>query len=201
LYKGEKTNAITHLIGALLALAGLVVLIASARDALRVWSFAIYGGTLVLTFVASALYHSFRGRAKRVLRRIDHASIYLLIAGTYTPFALVTLPHAWGWPLLAAVLGLAAVGIALDLRPGARPGRRVQVALALGMGWLAILAIAPLASALTPSGFAWLVAGGALYTSGVVPYAWRSLPRHHELWHLFVLGGSACHYLAILRYV
>jgi hemolysin III len=201
LYKGERTNAITHGIGALLAIAGLITLIALAPDARRLVSFSIYGGTLVLVFVASTLYHSMRGPAKQLFQRVDHASIYLLIAGTYTPFALVTLPPVWGWPLLAGVTGLAATGIALDLGPRRSTRRVVRVGLALAMGWLAILALEPLVRALPPRGLLWLVAGGALYTGGVLPYAWRSLPRNHEIWHVFVLGASGCHYVAILLYV
>jgi hemolysin III len=196
-YKGEKFNAITHLLGAALALAGSAVLVWRAADARRSASFAIYGATLVLAYLASTLYHSFRGRPKRLFQRLDHASIYLLIAGTYTPFALVTLPPAWGFPLLGAVIALGATGIGLALLPARRSRRMLQVALTLLMGWLAILALAPLAHALAPRGLLWLAAGGALYTSGVVPYSWRALPRNHELWHLFVLGGSACHYAAM----
>jgi hemolysin III len=201
LYKGEKTNAISHLVGAVLAVAGFVALIALAPDARHAVGFGIYGTTLVLLFVVSTLYHSLRGRAKRVFQRLDHAAIYLLIAGSYAPFALVALPPEWGWPLFACVAGLAIGGILLDLVPR-RPSKRVaQVCLYLAMGWLAILAFEPLSASIEPGGLLWLLAGGLLYTSGVVPYAWKSLPGSHEIWHFFVLGGSACHYVAILLYV
>ncbi len=197
MYKGERANAITHLVGTVLALLGVVVLVVLAPDAWRALSFGVYGSTLVLAFLASTLYHSFRGRAKPLFRRLDHASIYLLIAGTYTPFALVTLPPEWGWPLLAGVGALGMAGIVLAFLPRRRSRRVLQVVLSLAMGWLVLVAVEPLVQALAPRGLAWLAAGGALYTSGVIPYSLSSLPRNHEIWHVFVLAASACHYTAM----
>lgn len=206
MYKGERTNAITHLAGAVAAVVGSAVLVAWAADGRRLLSFGIYGLTLVLLYLASTLYHSIRPPLKQVFRRFDHAAIYLLIAGSYAPFALVTLPPSWGWPLFAGVVLLAIAGIVFVFLPEHRgPGLRwkaaVQMVLYLGMGWLAVVALRPLSASLAPPGLFLLVAGGALYTLGTIPYALKSLRRGHEIWHIFVLGGSTCHYFAILLYV
>ena len=204
MYAGERFNSISHLIGAALAVAGtavLVVLAARVGDPWKIVSFSVYGAMLVVLYVFSALYHSVRGRAKKVLRKFDHCSIYLLIAGSYTPFALVSLRGPWGWSLLGAVWGLALLGIAQEIWL-ARGARVLSVVIYLLMGWLALVAVAPLWEALTPAGFAWLVAGGALYTAGIVFYATDHKVRHgHGLWHLFVLGGSACHFITVLLHV
>ena len=201
---GEKFNAVTHIVGAVLALAGaivLVVLAALTGDPWKVVGVAIYGVTLVSLYSFSGLYHSLRGRAKNILRELDHQSIYLLIAGSYTPFCLVTLRGPWGWSLLGVVWGLAALGSLQELR--SRNGARVlSVVIYLLMGWVVVIALVPLRQALAPAGFAWLVAGGLFYTVGIVFYALDTRLRHaHGVWHLFVLAGSACHYYAILRYV
>ena len=204
MYHGEKFNAVTHLIGALLALSGailLVVLSVLDGDPWKVVSVSIYGTTLVLLYSFSTLYHSLRGRAKSILRKLDHHSIYLLIAGSYTPFALVSLRGPWGWSLLGAVWALALLGIAQEIWL-ARGARVLSVVIYLLMGWLALVAVAPLWEALTPAGFAWLAAGGALYTAGIVFYATDHKVRHgHGVWHLFVLGGSACHFITVLLHV
>ena len=204
MYAGERLNALTHLAGAVAALAGAVVLIVLASlggDPWKVVSVTIYGLTLLLLFTFSTLYHSLRGRAKNVLRVLDHQSIYLLIAGSYTPFCLVSLRGAWGWSLFGVVWGLALIGGLQDLRPRSE-ARVLSVVIYLLMGWVALLAWAPLLRALGPSGFAWLAAGGALYTIGIVFYALDSRLKHaHGLWHLFVIGGGATHYLVILNYV
>jgi hemolysin III len=204
MYAGEKFNAVTHLVGAVAALAGAVVLVVLASlggDPWKVASVTIYGLTLLLLFVFSTLYHSLRGRAKNVLRVLDHQGIYLLIAGSYTPFCLVSLRGAWGWSLFGVVWGLALIGSLQDLRP--RGGARIlSVLIYLLMGWVALLAWAPLRQALGPSGFAWLVAGGALYTVGIAFYAVDSWLKHaHGVWHLFVIAGGAAHYLVILKHV
>jgi hemolysin III len=204
MYAGERFNSISHLIGAALAIAGtavLVVLAARVGDPWKIVSFSVYGAMLVGVYVFSTLYHSLRGRAKNVLRKFDHCSIYLLIAGSYTPFALVSLRGPWGWSLLGAVWALALLGIVQEI--WVAKGKRVlSLALYLVMGWLALVAIVPLWLALTPAGFAWLAAGGALYTGGIAFYATDHKVRHgHGLWHLFVLGGSACHFFAVLFYV
>jgi hemolysin III len=147
------------------------------------------------------LYHSLRGRAKSVLRALDHQSIYLLIAGSYTPFCLVTLRGPWGWSLFGAVWGLALLGGLQELRPRSGP-RVLAVVIYVVMGWMAVVAFVPLVDALGAAGFAWVAAGGLFYTIGIAFYALdRRFARAHALWHLFVIGGSATHYFAILCYV
>lgn len=204
MYAGERFNSISHLVGAALAVAGtavLVVLAARVGDPWKIVSFSVYGATLVVLYVFSTLYHSIRGRAKNVLRKFDHCSIYLLIAGSYTPFALVSLRGPWGWSLLGAVWGLALLGIAQEIWL-AKGARILSLVIYVVMGWLALVAIVPLWLALTPAGFAWLAAGGALYTAGIAFYATDHKVRHgHGVWHLFVLGGSACHFLTVLLHV
>jgi hemolysin III len=200
----EIANRLTHGVGALLGVAGLVLLVvASARngDAWHVVSTAIFGATLVLLYTASTLYHSFSGeRARQLLRKFDHAAIFLLIAGTYTPFVLVTLRGAWGWSLFGVVWGLAIVGVALKFWFAGR-FRVVSTLIYLAMGWLVLIALKPLVAALPSGGMKLLVAGGLCYTGGAVFYLWRSLPYHHAIWHVFVLGGSACHWAAVFCYV
>jgi hemolysin III len=204
MYHGERFNSISHLVGAALALAGavlLVVLAARLGDPWKIISFSIYGTMLVALYVFSALYHSVRGRAKDVLRKFDHCSIYLLIAGSYTPFAMVSLRGPWGWSLLGAVWGLGLIGILQEIW-FAKGARVLSLVIYVLMGWLALVAIKPLWRALTPAGFAWLVAGGAFYTVGIVFYATDHKVRHgHGLWHLFVLAGSMCHFFTVLLYV
>jgi len=204
MYPGERFNSISHLIGAVAALAGLVVVVVVAAqqgDPWKIVSFSVYGTTLFFLYVASTLYHSLRGRAKRIFRKLDHYSIYFLIAGTYTPFTLVTLRGAWGWTIFGVIWGLAAVGIALESLP--QQGNRV---LSLGvyilMGWLVLVALKPLLEALPWAGFVWLLLGGIFYTSGVAFYLFDEKIRHfHGIWHLFVLAGSVSHYVTILFYV
>ena len=179
----------------------LVVLAARVGDPWKIVSFSVYGAMLVGVYVFSTLYHSLRGRAKKVLRKFDHCSIYLLIAGSYTPFALVSLRGPWGWSLLGAVWALALLGIVQEIWL-ARDKRVLSLVIYLLMGWLALVAVVPLWLALTPAGFAWLAAGGALYTGGIAFYATDHKVRHgHGVWHLFVLGGSACHFCAVLLHV
>lgn len=204
MYYGERLNGWSHLAAALLAAAGVSLLLAigaPAMDAWRVTGVAIYGATLLLLFVVSTLYHSTRGRAKAVLRKLDHCAIYLLIAGTYTPFALVTLRGAWGWSLLGVAWGLALLGIAQELLLG-KGARPVSLGIYLVMGWMGLVALQPLAQGLGAKGLAWVIAGGAIYTAGIVFYALDERVRHfHGVWHLFVLAGSAAHFVAISRYV
>ena len=204
MYYGEKFNALTHLAGAVLALISTIVLIVLATldgDPWKMVSVSIYGVTLVLLYSFSALYHSLRGRAKNILRKLDHHSIYLLIAGSYTPFCLVTLRGPWGWSLLGVVWGLAVLGSLQELRY--RSGaRKLSLVIYVMMGWVALVAMFQLLHALGPSGFAWLVAGGFFYTIGIVFFVIDTRLTHaHGIWHLFVLAGSASHYVAILRYV
>jgi hemolysin III len=203
MYKGERVNSISHLVGASLALAGLVVLVVNASqkgDPWKIVSFSIYGLTLVSLYFFSALYHSVRGASKKVFQKIDHSAIYLLIAGSYTPFALVTLRGAWGWSIFGVIWGLALFGIIQDTLA---PGKRIlSVVIYLLMGWLALAAIRPLARALPEAALAGLVAGGVLYTTGVLFYALdKKISFGHEIFHFFVLAGSACHYFTILLYV
>lgn len=204
MYDGEKFNAISHLVAAALALPGAIVLIVLAAidgDAWKLVSVSIYGLTLVLLYTFSTLYHSLRGRAKIVLRKLDHQSIYLLIAGSYTPFCLVTLRGPWGWSLFGVVWGLAVIGAVQELWPIGKE-RILSVVLYVVMGWVALVAVVPLLGVLGLAGFAWVAAGGLLYTLGIVFYALDTrLPWAHGVWHLFVLAGSAAHYVAILNYV
>ncbi len=202
--KHEFFNSVSHIAGAALALAGLVVLVASAAlrgDYWRIVSFSIYGVTLFLLYLSSALYHGMTGRAKKIFRTIDHQSIYLLIAGTYTPFTLVTLRGAWGWSLFGIVWVLAIFGIAMDALH--KKGSRLpQLIIYLVMGWLITTALGPLLHAMPPWGVGWLIAGGIFYTSGVVFYLKdERFPYFHGIWHLFVLAGSLCHYFAVLFYI
>jgi hemolysin III len=179
----------------------LIVLAARLGDPWKIVSFSIYGAMLVALYLFSTLYHSVRGRAKDVLRKFNHCSIYLLIAGSYTPFTLVSLRGAWGWSLLGVVWGLALLGILQEIWL-AKGARVLSLVIYVLMGWLALVAAAPLWDALTPAGFAWLAAGGACYTLGIVFYATDHKVRHgHGVWHLFVLGGSSCHFFTVLFYV
>ena len=201
---GERFNGYTHLAGAMLASAGAAVLVTLAAlkaDPWRIVAFSVYGASLVLLYLASTLYHGLHGRAKAVFRKLDHCSIYLLIAGTYTPFALVTLNGPWGWSLFGAVWGLAVVGIAQECWI-ARGARIPSLAIYVVMGWLALVAVAPLFAALGGAGMAWLVGGGLVYTAGIVFYVFDERVRHfHGIWHLFVMGGSGAHYAAIVAFV
>lgn len=197
----EIANSITHGLGFVLSLAGFPVLIwlaARSGDLWRIVTCSVYGVTLILLYASSTLYHAFRTpRVKRVFQIFDYAAIYLLIAGTYTPFTLISLRGVWGWTLFGVVWGLGVLGvvstaIALDI------SKYVSPAVCVAMGWLVIVAIKPLIGAVSTAGIAWLVAGGLAYTLGVIFFAWESLPYGHAVWHCFVLGGSACHYVAVV---
>ena len=196
-------NSLTHGLGAVLATVGLVVLAVSAahNTARAMVGCVVFGATLVLLYASSALYHAVpHARAKAVLRALDHSAIFLLIAGTYTPFTIVSLWGPWGWSLFGVVWGLALAGIALRLRLRHRP-TALFVSLYLGMGWCVVVAAKPLLAAVAPGGIALLAAGGLAYSVGVVFYVWRSLPYAHAIWHVFVLAGSAFHFAAVLLYV
>jgi len=204
MYHGERFNSYSHLIGALLAVAGAVVLIvigALQADVWKIVSFSIYGASLVLLYSFSTLYHSTRGGAKRLFQKLDHNAIYLLIAGSYTPFTLVTLRGPWGWTLFGVIWGLAAVGMLQESLLGKRT-RTLSLVIYVLMGWVALVAVVPLIEALSPAGFAWLAAGGVIYTLGIAFYLYDEKFKHwHGIWHLFVVAGSAVHYVAILLYV
>lgn len=205
MYQGERFNGISHLLGAVGALVGAVVLVTLAAqqgDGLKVVSFSVYGATLFLLYLSSTLYHSIKGEQRKArFRRLDHFAIYLLIAGSYTPFTLVTLRGVWGWSIFGIVWGLALLGIVVDSLPNR--GRRIlPVVIYLLMGWLVLVSLKPLLAALPMAGFWWLLAGGVCYSGGVVFYAFdRRIPHGHGIWHLCVLAGSVCHYLAIFFYV
>ena len=204
MYKGERFNSISHLVGAAIALAGLVLLVVQASrlgDPWKIVSFSIYGATLLILYTSSALYHSLKGKAKTIFRKFDHLSIYLLIAGTYTPFTLITLRGAWGWSIFGVIWGLAVLGVVLESFP--QNGRRIlPVVIYLLMGWLVLTALKPLLLALPRTGFVLLLTGGLFYTLGVIFYALDDRMRHsHGIWHLFVLAGSLSHYITVLIYV
>jgi len=200
----EVAHSVTHGVGLLAAIAGLVVLVmmaAATGDAWRITACAIYASTLVLLYASSTLYHALSAtRARPVLRMLDHSAIFLLIAGTYTPFALVSLRGPWGWTLLGIVWGLALLGIAAKAAFGAR-WPVISTALYIGMGWVVLVAAKPLVERVPPGAIALLVAGGLAYTGGVAFYAWTRLRYGHAIWHLFVIAGSVCHYLAVVLYV
>ena len=200
----EIAHVVTHGLGLLLSLGGLVVLVVSActrGDAWHIAGCAVFGATLVLLYAASTLYHGIPSpRAKRVLQQLDHAAVYLLIAGTYTPFTLVSLRGGWGWTLLALVWGLAILGIALQVAIPRRADRP-SVPLYLAMGWLIVIALEPLVRSVHSAGLVLLILGGLAYTLGVVFYAWQRLPYNHAVWHVFVLAGSICHFSCVLGYV
>ncbi|MDR9469033.1 hemolysin III family protein [Marinospirillum sp.] len=204
MYYGEKFNAWTHLLGALLAIAGgvyLLVLASILGDPWKITSFAIYGATLVILYTNSTLYHSVKGKAKEVLQKLDHLSIYLLIAGSYTPFCLVTLRGPWGWTLFGIVWGLAVLGMLQEIKPRS-PARVLSIIIYAVMGWIVLIAVKPLIAALGTTGFTLLAAGGILYTVGIIFFVYDERFQHwHGIWHLFVMAGSLLHYLAILFYV
>lgn len=203
MYEGERFNSITHLVGAVAALAGCVVLVFFASmkgDPWKIVSFSIYGSTLFLLYLFSVLYHSLRGQVKLIFRRLDHLAIYLLIAGTYTPFTLVTLNGVWGWSIFGSVWGLALTGMIIEFIP--QKTRIVPLIIYLVMGWICLIAIKPLLQVLPMAGFGWLLAGGLFYTIGIVFYIYDKKVKHfHGIWHLFVLAGSVCHYFTVLLYV
>jgi hemolysin III len=201
LYKGERFNSISHLIGASFALAGGAVLVtfaAMSGDSNKIVSYSVYGVTLFLLYLVSTLYHSLPGRAKTVFRVLDHQAIYLLIAGTYTPFIMVTLNSALGWWMFAAIWGLAVFGIIFDAVPR-RGVRVVPLIIYLVMGWLCVFALNPLIDALSAQSFGWLLAGGIFYTTGIAFFVLdERYPWCHGIWHLFVIAGSVSHYFSIL---
>lgn len=201
----EIAHGVTHGLGTGLAVAGLAVLVVVARRSGDPWCLAgntIFGVTLVLLYLASTLYHSISSpRAKPILRALDHSAIYLLIAGTYTPFTLGALRGAWGWSLFATIWTLAALGILAKVFGTALWRRALSIGLYLAMGWLVLIAAKPLMSLVPPAGLLWLLAGGLAYSGGVVFYATDSRLRYgHSIWHVFVGVGTFCHYVAVAGY-
>ncbi len=199
----ELFNSISHIVGGALAFAGTVVLIVFAAlraDPWRIVSFSIYGLTLVFLYAMSGLYHGLSGRARAVFQRLDHVAIYLLIAGTYTPFVLGPLRGPWGWSLFGVLWGLAIIGIVQEFIP--QKSRRLSVILYVVMGWLIVIALQPLMRHLAPGGFWWLAAGGVFYSVGIIFFVFDEKWRFgHEIWHLFVLAGSVAQYCAVLFYI
>jgi hemolysin III len=200
----EVAHAVTHGLGALLSIGGLAVLVAFSSlygDAWHVISTSIYGATLILLYTASTLYHAIpHPRAKQLLQRLDHAAIFLLIAGTYTPFTLVSLRADWGWAMFGLVWGIAIGGMILEL-VSVKRYERLSLSLYLGLGWIVVLAIKPMLRSVEMGGLVLLLAGGLCYSLGVVFYAWDRLAYNHAIWHVFVLAGSVLHFFSILFYV
>jgi hemolysin III len=198
----EIANSVSHGAGFLASLAMLPVLVIGALNdgAAAVVGAAIFGATVALLYLTSTIYHALpANRAKRIFQIVDHAAIYLLIAGTYTPFTLGVLRGAWGWTLFGVIWGLAAIGIFVKSVQGIRYPR-LSTVVYLAMGWLVLVAIKPLVSTVPAQGLLWLTAGGVAYTAGVGFYAARRMRYAHFVWHLFVLAGTACHCVAVLRY-
>jgi hemolysin III len=208
MYHGEKLNSISHLVGAALALVALGALLTvgfQSGDAWVLGSFAIFGTAMVLLYTMSTLYHSFHPpQLKRLFQLFDHVSIYLLIAGTYTPYMLVSLRDGNGWLIMSIVWGLAMLGVVSELLLSGRAVKVGQLAIYLGMGWACAFDLDGLRAALPPTGFFWLTAGGIAYTAGIVFYIldkMKKMPHAHGIWHVFVLAGSTCHFVSIIGYV
>ncbi len=199
-HREEIANALTHGLGVVLAIGGgaaLITLTAIYAGAREIVSASVFVASLVLLYTASTLYHATRQpRIKSRLKVLDHCAIFLLIAGTYTPFTVVAMQGSWGWSLFGVIWGLAVMGIVFKLFFTGRY-RVLSTATYIGMGWLALVAFIPLVQALTPAALGWLIAGGVLYTAGTVFYHNERIPYSHAIWHLFVLGGSICHFAAV----
>lgn len=200
----ERANAVTHGLGLLLSIAGLILLVVFAAlrgNAWHITTAAIFGAALVALYSSSTLYHSVRRESLKLqLRKLDHAAIFILIAGTYTPFLLVNLRGPWGWSLFGVIWTLAGAGIVLKFWFTGR-FRIASTLIYIVMGWLIVVALVPMLRTIPAGGLALLFAGGLCYTGGTVFYLWRRLPYHHAVWHLFVLGGSICHFFAVFSYV
>jgi hemolysin III len=202
-HREEVASLVTHALGVVFSIMALVImLVLSAGDALKLASAAVFGTSLVLLYSSSTLYHFFTSpRWKARFQALDHACIYLLIAGSYTPITLITLQGAWGWSLFGAVWAMAVGGVLLKTLWKGKKDHWLSTALYLLMGWLIVLAFGPLLREMPLAGVGWLAAGGLAYSFGVVFFAWRRLPFNHAIWHLFVLGGSVCHVLAVCLHV
>ena len=207
MFYGEKLNSITHLIGAVLALVGFGVLLTISiqeRNPLLILSFSVFGFTLILLYTISTLYHSFyHPKLKKIFQKLDHISIYLLIAGTYTPYMLVSLHNENGWIMLAMIWALAVLGILLELFTPKRI-EWLQILIYIIMGWFCTLNYSELQAALPAAGLAWLTIGGIFYTVGVIFYVLddnKKLLHAHGIWHLFVLSGSISHFISITAYI
>lgn len=202
---GEKFNIYTHLLGVLLALGGMVFLIVHSsiyQDAWKIVSVSIYGTALVLLYLISTLYHLQKpGRKKEIFQVLDHCAIYILIAASYTPYTLVSLPSGWGWSIFGVSWGLCVIGIIQEIWIGRRT-QILSMTIYLVMGWLILIAAKPLSLSLSSAGIFWLALGGIIYTAGVFFFLLDEKYKHfHGIWHLFVIGGSVCQYFSILFYV
>ena len=197
----ELANSISHGVGILLGIVGLAVLVGFASvygGAKQIVGVSVFGLSMILLYTASTLYHSVtNAKVKEILRTLDHSAIYLLIAGTYTPFCLVNLEGAWGWGIFAAIWTLAITGIVSRVWLG-RKSNKISVAIYLLMGWFIVIAFKPLLANISSLALAFLIAGGVSYTAGVLFYVWHRLRFHHAIWHLFVLGGTVLHFFAVL---
>ena len=205
MYKGEKFNSYSHLIGVILAAVGASLLVSAALDkgdAFKIVAFSSYSVLLVFIYATSTMYHSVPvGRFKDFFRQMDYISIYLMIAGSYTPFTLITLKGPWGWSLFGVIWGLALIGIIQEVLIGKKT-RKYSLLIYLLMGWLILLAIKPLLASLAPMGVVWLASGGVAYTVGVIFFVFDEKVRHfHGIWHLFVLAGSICQFLCLFLFV
>jgi len=199
----EVASLITHALGVVFSVAALVMmLVVSDGDIIRIVSSVVFGTSLILLYLSSTLYHFFTSpRWKALFQALDHACIYLLIAGSYTPITLITLRGAWGWTLFGIVWNMALVGIFIKLLASGKKDHWISTALYLAMGWLVVIALEPLIKNISGTGMALLVAGGLSYSLGIVFFVWHKLPFNHAIWHLFVLVGSICHVLAITLHV
>lgn len=200
----EFANVATHAVGVLFSIVALVLMIIYANengDPYFIVAVSIFGATLILLYLMSTLYHSFQHpKVKHVFRVFDHSCIYLLIAGSYTPFTLVSMRGGWGWTLFGLTWGFALCGVVFKIFFTKR-FNVLSTLIYIALGWLVVIAAKPVLSSVPTGGIAWLFAGGLLYTSGVVFYAWRRLPYHHAIWHLFVMAGSFCHFVAVYFYL
>ena len=208
MYHGEKLNSISHLVGAALALVALGALLTVSIQIGDPWiilAFGVFGGSLVLLYTMSALYHGVRKpELKRIFKVLDHIAIYLLIVGTYTPFTLISMDNDSGGQILAIVWGLAVVGIASELFLSGLAVKTCQILIYLGMGWACAMDLSGVRAALPGLGFFWLFSGGVAYTAGIIFYVLDELnwlTHAHGIWHMFVLTGSACHFIAVIQYV
>ncbi len=200
----EIANSITHGIGAALSIAALAILVVSASgddETLKVVSLSIYGTTLILLYLSSTLYHGFPdGKLKKIFKVMDHSSIYLLIAGSYTPIVLVSMQGAWGWTVFGIVWVMAVAGITAKIFLTGKYSR-ISILFYIIMGWLIVFAIKPVLQTVPLKLIIWLLLGGLSYTFGIIFYAWEKMPYNHTVWHLFVLGGSITHFFGILFYL
>jgi len=198
----EIANSISHGVGVLGAIAVTPVLIVNATEygAAAIVGASIFGGTMVILYLASALYHAFpHSRTKRVFNILDHSAIFLLIAGTYTPFTLGVLRGAWGWSLFGIIWGLATVGAVIKSVAGANSGK-LSTGLYLAMGWIAVVAAKPFWDHIPKWGLIWLLVGGVMYSAGVLFFVAQKIRFGHFIWHLFVIAGTACHVVAVMKY-